>query len=93
MKKTTQTKGLKRFLTMAGIVLITTASSQVHAQNGVGINSTGAPADPSAALDVSSTTKGALVPRMTAAQKTAIASPATGLINLSNRWSNRILVF
>lgn len=31
-------------------------------------------------VDISSTSKGLLIPRMTAAQKTAIASPATGLI-------------
>ena len=34
----------------------------------------------SSMLDVSSTTKGLLVPRMTSAQRTAIASPASGLI-------------
>ena len=80
MNKSEQSKMLKRFLTMAGFVLITAASSQVHAQNGVGINPTGAAADPSAALDVASTNKGVLVPRMTAAEKVAIASPANGLL-------------
>lgn len=34
----------------------------------------------SSMLDISSTTKGMLVPRMTAAQKLAIASPANGLL-------------
>ncbi len=34
----------------------------------------------SALLDLSSTTKGLLIPRMTAAQKTAIAPPSTGLL-------------
>ena len=80
MQKSKQTKRLKRFLTMAGFVLITAASSQVNAQNGVGINPTGAAADPSAALDVSATNKGVLVPRMTEAEKVAIASPANGLL-------------
>ena len=34
----------------------------------------------SAVLDLTSTTKGILIPRMTAAQRTAIATPATGLL-------------
>lgn len=47
------------------------------AQSGVGIGTTTPNA--SAALDVTSTTKGLLIPRMTTAQRTAIASPAAGL--------------
>src|SRR5258708_7832684 len=47
---------------------------------GVGINSSAAPADTSALLDLSSTSKGFLPPRMTAAQRTAIALPAQGLL-------------
>ena len=46
----------------------------------VSINNTGAGADSTAMLDVSSTPKGLLVPRMTAQQRTAIATPATGLL-------------
>ncbi|MBU0764291.1 MAG: tail fiber domain-containing protein, partial [Bacteroidetes bacterium] len=37
-------------------------------------------ADPSAMLDVKSDTKGVLVPRMTTVQRTAVSSPATGLL-------------
>jgi hypothetical protein len=47
---------------------------------GVGINATGAAADTSALLDVNSTAKGMLAPRMTAVQRAAIALPATGLL-------------
>jgi len=45
----------------------------------VGINNNGAQPHVSAILDVSSTSKGLLIPRMTVAQRTAIATPATGL--------------
>jgi len=46
---------------------------------GMAINTTGTTADTSAMLDVGSTTKGMLVPRMTTIQRTAITAPATGL--------------
>jgi hypothetical protein len=44
------------------------------------INTDGSTASSSALLDVKSTSKGLLLPRMTKAQKNAIASPATGLL-------------
>ncbi len=47
---------------------------------GVAINATGAAADTSAMLDVTSTNKGMLVPRMLVSQQAAIVTPATGLI-------------
>ena len=80
MNKSKQTKSMKRLLTMTGLVIITAASSQVFAQNGVGINPTGAAAHPSAVLDASSTTQGFLPPRMTGAQRDGILNPATGLV-------------
>nr|NQU89746.1 hypothetical protein [Bacteroidota bacterium] len=60
------------------ILLFTTIllfSIQSYAQTGVAINNTGADPDNSAMLDVSSTTTGMLVPRMTEDQRTTIASP------------------
>lgn len=54
---------------------MTNASAQ-----GMAINTTGSVADASAMLDISSTSQGVLVPRMLQSQRTAIASPATGLL-------------
>ncbi|MBL7903913.1 MAG: hypothetical protein JNL22_02720 [Bacteroidales bacterium] len=53
--------------------------TEVHSQ-GVAINETNAPPDPSAMLDVESTTKGLLFPRLTSAQRASIAAPASGLV-------------
>lgn len=46
----------------------------------VAINTDGTTADASAALDIKSTSKGMLVPRMAQAQRNAITTPATGLL-------------
>ena len=46
----------------------------------VAINSDNSSPDPSSMLDVKSTDKGMLVPRMTTAQRTAISTPANGLL-------------
>ena len=46
----------------------------------VGVNADNSEPDNSAMLDVKSTSKGMLVPRMTSAQRDAIASPASGLL-------------
>ena len=46
----------------------------------VGINADNSAPDPSAMLDVQSTTKGMLVPRMTSALRAAISAPVNGLM-------------
>jgi hypothetical protein len=51
----------------------------LYSQN-VGINATGAAPNASAMLDVDATNKGFLTPRMTTAQRLAIATPANGLM-------------
>lgn len=60
--------------------------SHVNAQVGIGTNSP----DSSAILDVSSTQRGLLFPRMTTAQRTSITSPAAGLhvfdTNTNSAW-------
>ncbi|MDQ2772163.1 MAG: tail fiber domain-containing protein, partial [Bacteroidota bacterium] len=55
-----------------------TAALTVNDGGGVGIGNSGPVA--SALLEMSSTSKGMLVPRMTAAQRGGIGSPATGLL-------------
>ncbi len=61
------------------LILFCLCSNMAFSQS-VSINSNGAVADTSAMLDVKSTTKGMLIPRMTATQKNAIFQPATGLL-------------
>lgn len=60
------------------VMMVLTLGLEVRAQQNVGIGTVN-PA-PSALLDLTATDKGLLIPRMTSAQKNAIASPATGLL-------------
>jgi len=71
---------MKRMLHIGFILLLIFGSTvSLRAQN-VSINADGAAPDTSAMLDVSSTVKGLLLPRMTQTQRDAIAGPATGLM-------------
>ena len=73
-------KNHKLTLVVLFILMMFFSFNKSSAQGGAAINTTGNPADPSAMLDISSTTKGILIPRMTEAQRLAISSPATGLM-------------
>jgi len=64
---------MKQIFTFLAVVVLTATTS---AQVGVGTTTP----DASAALDITSTTKGLLIPRMTAAERDVIPSPAQGLI-------------
>jgi hypothetical protein len=68
-------------LKLSLLLLSITATLALSAQQNVGIGTTNP--DPSAALDINSTNKGLLVPRMTTAQRDAIVNPALGLIILN----------
>ena len=67
---------MKKLTILLTAVLFTALS--IMAQ--VAINTDGNNPDASAMLDVKSTEKGILIPRMTTAQRTGISSPAQGLM-------------
>lgn len=62
------------------IILIAFLTAINFSYSQVSINNNGAVPDTSAMLDVSSTSKGLLIPRMTTMQRLAIPTPATGLL-------------
>ena len=64
---------MKQIFTLLAAVLLTAITS---AQVGIGTTTP----DASSALDITSTTKGLLIPRMTNVQRDAISSPAIGLM-------------
>lgn len=72
---------MKNIITLIAFMLFSIAA--LTAQS-VSINNDGSTPDASALLDVKSTNKGMLVPRMTSAQRTAISSPANGLLVFDN---------
>ncbi len=67
---------MKKYILLLFCIIL--LQEQLKAQ--VGISATNTPPNASAMLDVSSTSKGLLPPRMTSAQRIAIATPADGLM-------------
>ncbi len=67
---------MKHFLILSAVLFLT----HLLPAQGVSVNGSGAAPDTSAMLDIQSTAKGILIPRMTSAQRTGIAMPATGLL-------------
>ncbi|MBK9483701.1 MAG: hypothetical protein IPO01_00245 [Chitinophagaceae bacterium] len=68
---------MKQFFIVLLVLLFSADSTKAQS---LAINTDGSTAAPSALLDIKSTGKGVLVPRMSKAQKNAIVTPATGLL-------------
>jgi trimeric autotransporter adhesin len=66
---------MKKHLLLAGVLLC----YQITFAQNVAINNDGSTPNPSALLDIKSTTKGLLMPRMTTLERNAIVNPAEGL--------------
>ena len=73
-------KQMKSSIIKITLTLLLVSFSIITASAQIAINSDGTSPDASAMLDVTSTTKGILIPRMTTTERTAISSPATGLL-------------
>lgn len=75
---------MRQTIYLLAFTLVSVFSTNSTFAQGMAINATGATADASAMLDVASTSKGMLVPRMSATQRTSISSPANGLLVYDN---------
>jgi hypothetical protein len=70
-------KPMKRMLIGVAVILCM-VTGNLYSQ--VGISNSGSVPDNSSMLDIKSSSKGLLIPRMTQAERLAISSPATGLL-------------
>lgn len=73
-------RDIKRTLNLIFIFITIVAGSERLQAQSISINTDGSAADPSAALDVKSTNKGVLVPRITKTERNNITTPAAGLL-------------
>jgi hypothetical protein len=74
------------------VLLLLILLSTISGFSQVGINSDGSNPDNSSMLDIKSTSKGILIPRMSQSERAAISSPANGLMVYSKK-KMQILVF
>ena len=88
LKKKQSMKGIVKIILTTSFLILNSQFLIIHAQ--VGINDDNSLPDASAMLDVKSTAKGILVPRMTTSQRDLVNSPATGLMiyNISTKVFN-----
>jgi uncharacterized protein (TIGR02145 family) len=73
-------KSIVKLLILINVLFFTLNTFNSFSQNGISVNTTGTASDNSAMLDVSSTSLGLLVPRMTTTQRDAIVLPALSLL-------------
>jgi hypothetical protein len=71
---------MKRYLLVGFLIMAFAILFQLNGMAQVAINSDGSAPGSSAMLDVVSTTRGILIPRMTLAERNLISLPATGLL-------------
>jgi sugar lactone lactonase YvrE len=71
---------MKKKLNLFVLILLTGLVPVIGMSQSVGINTDGSNPDPSSILDIKSSAKGVLIPRMTATQRTAINNPSKGLL-------------
>ena len=67
----------------AAIISVLCSGNTIHAQS-MGISSEAITPDPSSILEMRTTDKGILIPRMTTVERDAITAPATGLMIYNN---------
>ncbi|HET9431082.1 MAG TPA: hypothetical protein VFO70_07890, partial [Chitinophagaceae bacterium] len=75
---------MKNYLKLSAFVLWAVFIGNVASAQSVAINNDGSTPDASSILDIKSTTKGLLIPRMSKTERMAITTPATGLIVYQN---------
>lgn len=78
MKKTKTNIYMKNVITILILSVVLLFGQDILAQ--ISVNTDGSAPDASAMFDVKSTTSGVLIPRMTAAERDLIGTPATGLM-------------